>query len=176
MKKLFFSFLFIFLSILVYSQNCDAIIKENISLKAQLGINTVNPEVEVKSFNNNFDFKILSCKGKSEDQTVTIEFLILHHQVHKSVSLDVGNAKAYDISGNEFSGKSGFLGNDYAGRYSHTKIPTNIPFKGTITFKNILPSVEMFKFVSLPFSQENFDGGGDSSEGYAEIKNLKIEW
>ena len=29
---------------LVYSQNCDAIIEENNSLKAQLGINTVNPE------------------------------------------------------------------------------------------------------------------------------------
>ncbi|MCD4792953.1 MAG: hypothetical protein K8R54_06960 [Bacteroidales bacterium] len=163
-------------SSMIFSQNCDAIIAENLSLKAQLGINTVNPEVEIKSFNDAFEFKVLSCKGATDDQTVTIEFLIIHHQVHKSVSLDDNNSKAYDISGNEFSGKEGTLGTEDANKYSSSKIPTSVPFKGTITFKNILPSTEMFKFVTLPFKHKNYDGGDNASEANAEIRNLKIEW
>ncbi len=158
---------------LVYSQNCDAIIEENNSLKAQLGINTVNPEVQIKSFNDKLSFKILSCKGNTDAQTVEIKFIVSHNLVHQSLAINFNSSKAYDIAGNEFPGKSGSLGTTTNG---WAKIPTSIPLQGTITFKNILPSVAMFKFITLPFGMRNFDGAANQVRGNTEIKDLKIEW
>ncbi len=139
-------------------------------------------ELSVKSFNPSFNVKFLSCKGNKSDQTVTIEFLIKHKNVHKKVCLNLGPkwAKAYDFDGNEYNVKQSSIGSKetkYIGpmTYICNKIPTNVPVKASITFKKILPDTEILSFTTIKVGFKDFDGG-NYSYGDLEFQNIEIDW
>ncbi len=157
--------------------DCEALKKENKMLKAQLGIGLNNPETKIKSFSDLIDIKITSVKGSPDEQTVKINFLISHEQVHKEIQIDVSYSKAYDFKGNELSAKNAGIG-EKSGRYSiSNKVPTNIPIKAFVTIKNVLPSTEIFKLVSIRFEHKNYDSDNftNRTKGNLEINNLKID-
>jgi hypothetical protein len=139
---------------------------------------TIN-ETVVKSFSPNYEVKLLSAEGQSEDQTVTLTFLVSHKLVHQVICIHPfpADAKAYDPSGNEYSPKSGSIGNNddsFMGGVCNT-IPTNVPVKATIQFKQILSGVETMNYVRLKVSFYAKDGG-NREEGFIELYNVNIKW
>lgn len=140
----------------------------------------------VKSFSPNFEVKLLSVTGNKVEQTVTLEFLISHKLVHQSVCFIENNydafdhvsngIRAYDFEGNEYPVKNASIGKDNGFYYSVcNKIPTGVPMKASVTFKQILPSVKGLSFVSIMTSFKAYDGGLSEYKNL-EISNVNINW
>ena len=134
---------------------------------------------EVKSFNANFEFKVIECKGNSLDQTVEITITIKHGLPHQQLELYTGAMKpiAYGELGNNYEFKGAKFPN-----VIHTYglatffVPTNLLIQGILVFRNVLPQTEKFSLVNGTFTFKNKDGGGNFSKGEFEIRNLKIDW
>jgi hypothetical protein len=128
-----------------------------------------NTEMTVKSFDPNFEVKVLSIIGSINEQTVTVTFLISHKLVHQNVSFyPYGeNGLLYDFNGNVYGFKSYDSQND--------KIPTKVPVKKSITFKQILPEVKKFSFMSLKVNFRPIENYNNES-GSIEVSNLKVDW
>lgn len=144
----------------------------NPQYREQLAKNDLNPqesEMIVKSFDPNFNIKVLSVIGSTNDQTVTITFLISHKLVHQKVSFfpHSSNGQLFDFNGNVYSYKNYDSHND--------KIPTNVPVKKSITFKQILPEVKDLSFLTLKVNFGPIDGYNEES-GNLEVSNLKVNW
>lgn len=140
---------------------------------------------KIKSFNSNFDVKLVSADGDVNQQTVTLTFLISHKLIHQEVCFN-GNehSKLYDFNGNEYNGKKISVGNAGMSKsifggadYSCSKIPTNIPVKGKVIFNKILPTVKEFSYSDIKVGYRPFDS--DSYEytyGNIEVNNIKVDW
>lgn len=137
----------------------------------------------VKSFSPNFKVKLLSVTGNEVEQTVTLEFLISHKLVHQKVCFInddyptiISGIKAYDFEGNEY-----FVKNMSVGKNNDTffaacnKIPTEVPMKASVTFKQILPSVKGLSFVSIATSFRAYDDGKLEYKNL-EVSNISINW
>lgn len=139
-------------------------------------------QYELTSFSKSFKVEILSCKGDRDKQTVKIELLISHNLPHQNVSMRLGKeeSKAIDELGNVFSVKEGGIGSSSTSTDGNTivnsKVPTDIPVKCYIIVRNVLPSTDRFKFVSIKWGFTNFDDGGIPIWGNLEIRNFKIQW
>jgi hypothetical protein len=131
-------------------------------------------EMVVKSFDPNFIVKITSIKGDREMQTVTISFIISHKLSHQEVYFKNSQEPlVYDFEGNSYPIDNIKLGLD-SGYFSSTKIPTNIPVKGSLTFKQILPEVAILSYMNIDVG---FGPTGNSrSSSNMEITNMKIDW
>ena len=138
----------------------------------------------VKSISPNFEVKLLSVTGNKVEQTVTLEFLISHKLVHQSVCfvnyefVKYDNAiKAYDFEGNEYLVKNISVGKENSSPYGAAcnKVPTGVPMKASVTFKQILPSVKGLSFVSIMTSFRAYDGGLSEYKNL-EISNVNINW
>jgi hypothetical protein len=167
--------------------------KELVSLNPQytatsetkIQIENTLDEMIVKSFDPNFNVKVLSITGDKNEQTVKITFLISHKLAHQQVCLIAkdyrlstsNDAKMYDLEGITYSSKYATIGvNEDSGTVCD-KIPTNIPVKSSVTFKQILPTVKEFNFMSLGVVFRPFDSDRWSDkEGNIEITNLKVDW
>lgn len=177
-------------------QNCDALKKENQNLKATISklrqdttflnekialCDYLNKpkEYDIKSFSAAFNVEVLSCKGDRGQQTVTVEFLISHSLPHQELCINIGteDAKAADELGNSFQAKEGNIATKSTTYgYTCTKVPTDVPTKSYIIFRNIMPSTDIIKFLTIRYGFRNADGGGQYSMGNLEIRNLKIQW
>jgi len=132
----------------------------------------------IKSFSNKFNVKLLSAIGDKNNQTIKIEFLISHKLVHQNVCFNFGknDAKMYDFEGNEYLAKSasvGAINKTYS--YVCNKIPTNIPVKATIVYKQILSDKDKMSFCTIRVGYKAYDGG-KYEYGTLELNNIKIDW
>ena len=127
---------------------------------------------EVKSFNSNFEFKVLECRGNTNEQTVEIEVTIKHSMPNQKLFLD--KSIAYGETGSSYEFKNSYFSEST--RYSSFLIPTNMLIKGKLVYRNILPQTEKLSLVSGTFYFENKDGGGNNGMGDFEIRNLTIKW
>ena len=136
----------------------------------------------VKSFSPDFDVKILSVVGDKKAQTVTVNLLISHKIVHQKVCFnktcsvfDVKKSKCFDYEGNEYPYKEVGIGNERTTYSVCNTIPTQVPLKTFVTFKQILPSVQGMSFVTIPVTY-----GAEDGENYTcndlELSNLVIDW
>lgn len=145
--------------------------------------NTNQENGTIKSFSPKFEVKLLSVIGNKVEQTVTLEFLISHKLVHQKVCFInddyptiISGIKAYDFEGNEY-----FVKNMSVGKNNDTffaacnKIPTEIPMKASVTFKQILPSVKGLSFVSIATSFRAYDDGNLEYKNL-EVSNISINW
>jgi hypothetical protein len=124
------------LNLLFGQTNCEELTAENKSLKAQLGYKP-NEEVSIKGISESVEIQIIDCIGSSDQQTVTINFVISHSMAHQEmcINIDDEDSKAYDIQGNEFLAKYGNTGNESTtSNYACNKVPTSVPVKGSIVF------------------------------------------
>lgn len=126
---------------------------------------------ETKTFNSNFELKVIECIGNSTDQTVevivTIKHLLPHQQLYLSSTI------AYGETGDSFKFKNSM----FAGSNSKViYIPTNLLLKGKLTYRNVLPQTEKLKLVNGTISFKNKDGGENNGKGEFEIRNLNINW
>ena len=136
----------------------------------------------VKSFSPDFDVKILSVVGDKKTQTITINLLISHKLVHQRVGInsrcsmfDEAKSKCFDYEGNEYPYKEFGLGNEKNTYRAYNIIPTQVPLKAFVTFRQILPSVQGMSFISIPISYRAEDGG-DCASGDLELSNIVIDW
>jgi hypothetical protein len=135
-----------------------------------------------KPISNNISTTVLSCLGDRDNQTVTVEFVISHKLLHQSICIatDEANVKAFDDTGTEFPLKAADLGataqGDMFGSGKCNKVPTDVPLKGRITFRNVTPGTEILMFITAAFKYRNYDSEDDYLYGTFEIKNLKIHW
>lgn len=145
--------------------------------------NTNQENGTIKSFSPKFEVKLLSVTGNKVEQTVTLEFLISHKLVHQKVCFInddyptiISGIKAYDFEGNEY-----FVKNMSVGKNNDTffavcnKIPTEVPMKASVTFKQILPSVKGLSFVSIATSFRAYDDGKLEYKNL-EVSNISINW
>ena len=134
---------------------------------------------ETKTFNSNFEFKVLECKGNSIDQTVELTVTIKHSLPNQQLNIWTGREKpiAYGETGNSYDFKSVKFPNSRASIGSEQfDSPTNLLIQGKITFRNILPQTEKLSLVNGTIQFRNKDGGGNKAQGTFEIKNLNINW
>lgn len=136
----------------------------------------------VKSFSPDFDVKILSVVGDKKAQTVTVNLLISHKIVHQKVCFnetcslfDVKKSKCFDYEGNEYPYKEVGIGNERTTYSVCNTIPTQVPLKTFVTFKQILPSVQGMSFVTIPVAYGAEDGGNYTCNDL-ELSNLVIDW
>jgi len=144
-------------------------------------VENTKDDIYIKSFSPNFEVKLLSVIGNKNSQTVEIELLIKHKIVHQKVCFNYGknDAKLYDFEGNEYLAKgvevgaiskpSGF------GGYVCNKIPTNVPVKGKIIFKQVLSDKSKMSFSTIKIGFKA-DDGGSYKYGTIELTNLNVEW
>ena len=146
--------------------------------------NTNQENGTIKSFSPKFEVKLLSVTGNKVEQTVTLEFLISHKLVHQEVCfvnyeyVEIDNGiKAYDFEGNEYLIKSMSIGKINGDRNGSAcnKIPTEVPIKASVTFKQILPSVKGLSFVSIATFFRAYDGGIKEKKNL-EVSNVSINW
>ncbi len=135
-----------------------------------------NSEVsDTKSFNSNFELKVIECKGNSIEQTVELAITIKHSLPHQYLKLYTWSKKpiAYSETGSNYEFKSAsFPGATSTSFY----VPTNLLIQGKLIFRNVLPQTEKLSLINGTFRFENKDGGGNSEEGEFEIRNLNINW
>ena len=140
----------------------------------------------IKSFSPKFEVKLLSVTGNKVEQTVTLEFLISHKLVHQNVCfVDSDNSsfnyiangiRAYDFEGNEYLVKTASIGKKVNFLFSVcNKIPTEVPMKASVTFKQILPSVKGLSFVSIVTSFGAYDDWKTENKNL-EVSNVSINW
>ena len=126
--------------------------------------------------------KILSVVGDKKAQTITVNLLISHKLVHQRVGInsrcsmfDEAKSKCFDYEGNEYPYKEFGLGNEKSTYQAYNIIPTQVPLKAFVTFRQILPSVQGMSFISIPISYRAEDGG-DCASGDLELSNIVIDW
>ncbi len=148
--------------------------------------NTNQENGTIKSFSPKFEVKLLSVIGNKVEQTVTLEFLISHKLVHQNVCfVDSDNSsfnyiangiRAYDFEGNEYLVKTASIGKKVNFLFSVcNKIPTEVPMKASVTFKQILPSVKGLSFVSIVTSFGAYDDWKTENKNL-EVSNVSINW
>jgi hypothetical protein len=130
---------------------------------------------KVKSFSPNIDVKILSVVGDKKAQTVTVNLLISHKLVHQNVCLDNSRINAFDYEGNEYYSKAVAVGNARSGDFICNTIPTEVPVKSYIVFKQILPSVKGLKFAAARVGFGPADSWSNEFESL-ELSDLVIDW
>jgi len=180
----------IFISNVGFTQTVDQLKKDNQKLKAEnealkLSVNDLkakvdlcnaiekNKDVQVKSFTDFYDIKVLKCKGNKGEQTVTIELLVTQNKVNQRFSFDYSNIYAYDQLGTKYSCLKIINSNNES---YNCEILTDIPMKFTIKIANVLPGLESFKIVTSKVSTYNLSTYDKVADGVIEIRNLKIEW
>ena len=85
------------------------------------------------------------------------------------------NAKAYDFEGNTYLSKEVGIGSDRNSYYACNTVPTEVPVKAFVTFKQILPSVKGLKFASI-LTKFGPTDGWDREVTYLELSDLVIDW
>jgi hypothetical protein len=177
-------------------QNCDTYIKENNKLKASVKTLTqekdfLNQKLElfnilnsakdytVKPFSDDINVQIISCRGDKAQQTVKLEIILSHNLPHQEMCVNIGekDASAVDELGNTFAAKEGIIGmKSTTYGYICTNVPTDVPTKSNVTFRNILPGTDKLKFITVKYGYRNADGGMEWKIGFLEIRNISIKW
>ena len=184
----------VFISTLGFSQTTEQLKKENQKLKSEneklkLSNNDLkakvdfctsiekNKNIEVRSFADFYDIKVIKCKGNKTDQNFKLELLITQSRVNqwfiyssylfKSLNLafdDIGNK--YKVTRIE----------DPLKEHASTKILTNIPMKLTVTISDVMPGLSSLKTVNLEVESESYSSHEMKVSGMIIINNLPIEW
>lgn len=169
------------------TQNCDTYQREAAFYKTKadaLTVQFVKPTdnaMKIKLVDSKIDFKVVDAVGNKEEQTVTINFVITNNKPHQIVRLNNpydGKVRsvAYDDYGTTFYPKSVQIGDKRDAEFLQDLLLTNVPRKGSIVLRNVLSSVQKFKYVLINWRNYNYDGGENEKKGQIEIKNLKIDW
>lgn len=137
---------------------------------------------DVINSNKNLRFELLSVKGDRNLQTVQVDFFISHSLPHQSFDLHIGDGKpkAWDLLGTMFDFKNATFANNNSSAFNFgvikVLVPTDVRIKGTIIFRNVLPSTDKFSLVKLNYNLYNSDGGLGTDTYTIELKNLGIIW
>lgn len=125
--------------------------------------------------------KLLSVIRNKNNQTIEIELLLKHKIVHQKVCFNYGqnDSKLYDFEGNEYLAKGASVGainkSSLALKFVCNKIPTNVPVKAKVIFKQVLSNKSKMSFATIKVGFKA-DDGGSYEYGSIELTNLNVEW
>ena len=163
--------------------NCDDIKRELKVYKEKYGDLRTTQSTIQNNLDNGVEFNLLSIVGDKLKQTFTVNFYLFTRKTNQNIELYLtGNSgtKSTDTEGNQYSGKSGVLGdigNIEGGYFSiNNKLSTEVKLKGSVKFSNVLSSVKQMSLISIYMSSNNFDGGENKARGFIDIKNADIIW
>ena len=201
MQKIIFLFSGLFCSLILFSQNqasIENLRQENAKLMEQIAIlkqDTVylrqvistcdllkkSGDYLVSNSNKEIKIEVLSCTGDRNFQTVTVEFMISHQLPHQRLYIDTGQyaPTAFDNLGNTFKFKSVDFKenfNKYLLGDVDVIVPTGIRIKGSITYSNVLPSMEQFSLARFDYHSHNQDDRARGNRHKVEIRNIPIIW
>lgn len=187
MKKTALSLLFITLSLgFVLAQSTEQLKAEIEKLKQEnkylqhkadfCNLYSQSDKYDVKSFNENYEVKILEVIGNKNEQTVDIIFTLKHEIPNQRITLDVRSFVAYDETGNSYPLKLADFSGNKNDLYVYQDVPTDVLIQGKLTFRNILSKTDRLKKVSGIIITKNKDGGDNKKEGEVEFTNLVINW
>jgi outer membrane protein OmpA-like peptidoglycan-associated protein len=136
---------------------------------------------KIKNLNNGIDFEVTDCKGDSKAQTVALFFTFSNpRKTNQKISVQNGfysnPAMAFDDAGNQYPFKGVSLAGVNANNQIEKELVTNLTLKGSITYSNVLPTVDGFAMVKIPVVSSNWDGGENMVNGMIEVTNIAIHW
>ncbi|GAA4322803.1 hypothetical protein GCM10023149_23360 [Mucilaginibacter gynuensis] len=147
-------------------------------------LNVNSGKMSIKNIDNGIDFTVTGCIGNSHNQTVTLYFSFSNpNKVHQLIKMGFHSyslkTNALDNESNTFDASLITLAgenntNNY--RTLSKQLPTGNSMKGSVTFSNILSSVQQFTLVNLLTETSNWSGGGDKKGGLIEVRNVPITW
>lgn len=145
---------------------CEALQKENDSLKKTLELNT--PITTVNS--NDFEFTLTKVKGDLKTQMVTFEVLITNNSINRTFNFIKENINVITLEGDALKINDYKLPSSISDHFQMiVKLSTNVPTKCTFTFGELLPSNKYIKLLKLNYCiQGKFED--------VEFKDTKIEW
>jgi outer membrane protein OmpA-like peptidoglycan-associated protein len=139
-----------------------------------------NQENIVKNIDDGIDFNVTSSTRDAAAQTVTIYFSFSNpRKVHQRINVfgsgyNPNFTKAIDENGSQVLSKSVTLANVNDNFNAEVELVNGGTIKGSITFMNVLPSVNKLSLVNINVQSCNWEGQGDRKGGVIEIKNLII--
>lgn len=149
---------------------CEALKKENESLKKSLNI---NEPIVTETFGD-IEFKIIKVQGDKKTQMVTIDILMTNNIQNREVKINKNFLKTVTIEGDVFNVGSSIVGGvSYA---TNVYLNTGVPIKSSFSFGTMLPSNEYIKLFNFAFTILHPQDFYQSKDWAVEFKDLKIEW
>ena len=136
----------------------------------------------LKKLNNGLDFTFTKCEGDVSTQLVTVYFTINNPaKANLKVKIDPwGNEKAIliDAKGNSFTFHNASLSNNVNNGQVETDLPTGVLIKGSISFRNMLPTNTAISLLNIPLTWKYATESNyyDVDEGNVQLRNIKINW
>ena len=153
---------------------CDALKKENDSLKKALGLN----EPILFYTSNDVEYKLTKVIGDKKNQTVTVELLVTNKIENRDFEMlnVMGNSiKIITVNGDVLFSSEGLVPGvrPYS---STTTLHTDTPLKLMFSFGPLLPTNEYIKLFYFNYKLRNFRDSRKDNTEEIEFKNLKINW
>ncbi|MCF8414613.1 MAG: hypothetical protein K9G40_00110 [Crocinitomicaceae bacterium] len=182
MKTIFFSFSLI-ISTALSAQTIDQLKKENEKLKIENQTlyqnntylfeklsyhNTLaGAQNQLKSFDSNFEIKVLSCTGNTNSQEVTLELVYVNKTTNKNLLHFQASSVATDGIGQTYN-----INLPRMEKLLLTGIETRVVYK----IQAIMPGTDTLSAVSISCRANNPNGGAQPQPTLTEIRNIKITW
>ena len=152
MKKTF-TLLNLLFSVLLFSQNCDAIIKENEYLKQSISILSKNEPVII----DNLKFQVVSISSNLVNKTSKVEVLITNKGSDaRKITFNFNNNDIIDLQGNSYKIKSAKIGKTFEANINDNAfigytLDVDIPTKIIYEVEFIPKSISLIKAVQVGF-------------------------
>jgi hypothetical protein len=153
---------------------CDALKKENDSLKKALGLNEpINSLVR-----NDIEYKFIRVVGDKKSQTVSVEIIVtnkIENRNFEMMNMMGTSIKIITVTGDVLFSNEVFVPG--ASQYSmSTILHTDVPLKMTFNFNPLLPSNEYIKLFYLSYKLRNLQDSKKDTTEEIEFNDLKINW
>lgn len=139
-------------------------------------------ENSLKKMNNGLDFTFLKCEGDINTQTTTVFFTINNvNKANIKIKIDPWRsqkAMLIDNKGYNFTFHKASLGNNSNNGVVECDLPTGVLTKGSITFRNMMPSSSSIALIDIPLAWKYVTEYNyfDVDEEKVELRNIKINW
>lgn len=153
---------------------CEALKKENDSLKKALGLN----EPITTCTSNDVEYKVLKVVGDKKSQTVSVEITVTNKLANRNFEMNnmMGTSiKITTLTGDVLFSNELFIPGVtlYA---ASVILHTDVPLKMKFNFNPLLPSNEYIKLFYLSYKLRNLQDYKKDSTEEIEFKDLKINW
>lgn len=134
------------------------------------------PQAGITSSLQCIDFSIVSCRGDSTQETVSIDYLLFTKGATKKVAMLSNDVRAIDNRGTACPVEAVSLNlNTTSG--CREDAPNSSPqFKGKLILKNVSPKATSLAYISVGFLSEGIAAGSAEDYGVVEIRALAIDW
>jgi hypothetical protein len=134
----------------------------------------------VKTVNSGVEMYITGCKGNKASQTVTV-FYSFYNKLSPIQQISTNpwaysRSNAIDNLGNNYSFDKNCLGTTISNGIIEKVLPTNLVLNGSLSFKDVLPSISTFALANIPVNIKSWKGNENQFNDVVHLKSLSIDW